>query len=595
MGAGNFNISEETVKRIWEWGIRYGAQSAADNSEQIFGFKIDRATAQNIVTTAYEGADILNSSFDSAKDYMVSNNYIHVNPDGTMSFRQGGKKHLMTNHDIPNAKKRKGLGVEKSFALQEQVETPVKMKLGTALISSRMQDKSISNMLKRACGSTSSCFQFSGYMQSEQGKRCTTFMCFRHNIGSDVSAEASPRSKYEALTNMNILSPVAGSVDIPGSSDNANANNPYHFHKDLSTWFHPMGRSKFEDSSWNMNRLKFFTPLANASLTAPGGTWSPNAKEPLQLQEDIHFEPGTYRRTSAIYDNNMNETVNNSPGNPRQINDYNMVFNNGRVNYDFCNKGDGPIYATLIVYKVKRQNTSLSNHIEHFKNTPNEQAGHLGIPRVLHPPLEEGIKETYLSKSVGAGTCNGNSTPYDDWNTHPGKPLYPIASRVKQSNLPFREERRVSFCLNSGCRRGVTLQLGGAVYDPVNIVNVNTEDELVNVSGIPILDSHSFIVCLSIHGAKMTRTYGDTNDRLGDIYSEGRIEWNARYEESIGAAMFKDGNTITRMDGRTYNFPGSGSTNTNLTGKDEVPAMVMPITGAIRTTEAGVARKLVAS
>jgi len=625
MTAGAYGYSQYTANRINNHSSSYdripapvasylGKAAAATAGLIAMGEIYDSAVVEYandgyspaaIATAIDKGIDYVNSqlvlaekfgklgvkagaAFVRAKKFVGQ--YVYVNEDGSTILKSGGsKKHLLNNSDIPDAKRPRGIGVEQTFALQEQVEMPIKMKLGTALKSSLMQSKSIENMLKKASGASSALFQFSGYMKSAQGKRCTTFMCFRHNIGKDGVSTTSPATKYETLSNMNILSPVAGSgIDLPGGSDNGNSNQPYHFHKDLSTWFHPMGRSKFEDTAWNMNRLKFMTPMGRSELTEPGGNWSAGAQEPLRLQEDIHFEPGKYRRTSAIYDNNMYETVNNSPTSVRQINDYNMVFNNGRVNYDFCNKGDGPVYATLIVYKVKRQNTTLSNHISTWENTPNEQDGAKGIPFALLPPLADGVKETYLSKGVGAGTLNGNSTPYDDWNTHPGKPLYPITSRVKQSKLPFREERRISFCLNSGCRRSVSLMLGGAVYDPVNTVNKN----VLNAAGpFPVLDGHSFIVCLSVHGAKMTRTF-DTTERLGDIYSEGRIEWNARYEESIGAAMFKDGNTMTRMDGRTYNFPGSGTGDDTLSGKPETPAMVMPITGAVRTTEAGVARKL---
>jgi len=483
-----------------------------------------------------------------------------------------------TNAGIPDAKHTKGLGYDQSIPSTEQRQLAVKMNLGKSLNSRMIQDKSISNMLKKASGVSSSLFEFSGYMACAQGKRSTTFMCFRHNIGSDSTPDA-----YSTLSGMNILHPVAGSQDLPGAATGT-ANQPYHYHKDLSTWFHPMGRSKFEDTAWNMNRLKFMTGEVNPSDNQPLGGWSPDANVDLPVQKDVTFAGDTYRRTSAIYENNNYATV-NTIGNgtsPRQFNDYNMVFNRGRIQYEFANKGDGPVSATIIVYKVKRQNTTLSSHIADYDNdSPNEQNGQRGIPKALHGPLEDGIKESYRSLP-GYGDIGGNSDPTADWNTHPGKPLYPITSRVKQSNLPFREESRVNFILNSGGRRSVELALGGDLYDPVNVVQKNAN----HAHPVPLLDSHSFIVCLSIHGTKMTRIYG-SDDRLGDIYSVGRIEWQARYEENIGAAMFKDGNTRSRMNGRSYRFPGSGSTTTNLTGAAETAAMLMPIAGATRTVDAG--------
>lgn len=484
------------------------------------------------------------------------------------------------------------------------------LRLGKDENGTRHQRKSISNMLKKACGNSTAYFEFNGYMASKQGQRATTFMCFRHNIGSDATPHAYTSVGDANLAKLGILTPVAGDVKLPGfenltgPSGDINDLNPYHVHEDLSTWFHPMGRSKFEDTAWNMNKLKhinnaYLGTTATSAEDQPTAYWMKVAA----INDDVTFAPGEYARTSHIYSNNINSSdtlVDTAAVQKYQQNNYNMVFNSGSVTYNFCNKGDGPAQCEIIVYKVKRQNTFLSHALSDYiqkDGTNVVNLAHKGIPKFLHPPIEEGVKEQYKGKAL-AGTIGGDEDPNSDMFTHPGKKLYPQSRYTRQSALPYKEVQRVPFTMISGGRRTVQLKFGGDVYDPANVPQVNNSSSGIPAESnrlIPILDEHSYIVCLSFHGVNATRVYGSDNDRLGDIYAAARLEWKASYVESIGAAQFNDGNTKLRMNGRTHKFPGSEY----LIGTDDTPAnqketasVILPLNDMIRTSNGDASVKL---
>lgn len=528
--------------------------------------------------------------YGEVKDLFTFNN----DGTGTMSYPTNGI-----------SVRKRGIDGLSPLAALNQSQKSLCLRLGKDENGAMHQQKSISNMLKKACGNSSAIFEFNGYMASDQGKRATTFMCFRHNLGSDSTPHAYTSSADVNIAKLNILSPVAGDVQLPGfettppnlsfASAEINDNNPYHVHSDLSTWFHPMGRAKFEDTAWNMNKLKhinntYLSTSGTSAEDAPTDYWM----KAVAINDEVLFAPGEYARTSHIYSNNVNasDTAPDDAGQKYQQSNYNMVFNRGGVTYEFANKGDGPCQCELIVYKVKRQNTYLSHALVDYiqkDGTNVVDLSHKGIPKFLHPPLEEGVKEQYNAKS-SSGVIGGNDDPNADMFTHPGKKLYPQSRYTRQSALPYKEVQRTPFTMISGGRRSVALKFGGDVYDPANVVQVNnTTSGLPSEANrsIPILDEHSYIVCLSIHGVAATRVYGEHNDRLGDIYAPARLEWKALYKESIGAAQFTDGNTRLRMNGRTHKFPGAaaliGSSGTADAHKEKA-SVVLPLQDIVRTT-----------
>lgn len=564
---------------------------------------VDPQTALNMMLLAEDGVDKLNDAFDKFR-----NSEVVVHEDGTKNIKRAQKETLKKQFNLPENRKRGADGLMPIEGVNQKMPR-ITIKMGKNENSALQQEKSIHNMLKMACGNSSAIFEFNGIMTSKQGSRATTFMCFRHNMGSDET----PHQYTDLGTQLNFLEPIAGDTKIPGyehitgAESAINDNNPYHVHRDLSTWFHPMGRSKFEDTAWNMNKLKH---LANNYLGESGsGVGAPIEDEPsahiiktLAINNDVSFQPGQYARTSSIYSNNINASASkNDPEMPYpyQQHNYNMVFNKGEVSFDFCNKGDGPTQCEIIVYKVKRNTDIVSYDFDDYKQTISgvevEDLSGRGIPKMLHPAIEEGVNEQYIARKQ-TGTINGNTDPTADIFTHPGKKLYPQSRFTRQSILPFKEHQRVPFTMKSGGRRTVCIKFGGDVYDPANVKVANNLAQGFPTGAdlkIPILDEHSFIVCLSIHGVSATRVYGDANERLGDIYAPARLEWKALYSENIGAAQFTDGATKLRMNSRTYKFPGSTGLITDAAGNSaEEAAVILPLNSIVRTSNGDASVKL---
>ena len=551
---------------------------------------LDQNTSLNLML-GLEGA--VSSANDAFQDLR---SYVSVNEDGVSTVKK--ESTVRSNPiNLPNPRKR-GIDGLSPLSTLNQMQPSVKIKMSKNENSAMQQQKSIANMLKMACGTSSATFEFNGWMSSDVGSRATTFMCFRHNIGSDATPDVYTSTTADpTLASLNILSPVAGDGPLPGyetvtgASAAIDDNNPYHHHGNYSTWFHPMSRSKFEDTSWNMNKLKFLNNmyLAGSSVSNSEGKPSNHVLKALAINDEVAFGDDEYARTSHIYSNNLNAV--NVPAQDTSMplsyvqNNYNMVFNKGKVTYEFANKGDGPTQCEIIVYKVKRQNRFLSHDLDDFIKT-GESAGTKGIPKFLHPPIIAGAAEKYSSMPK-MGSVGGNDDPNADLLTHPGKKLYPQSKFTRQGNLPFKECQRVPFTMISGGRRTVSLDFGGDVYDPTNVVvSNNLSQGYPSADGeqkYPILDEHSFIVCLSIHGVSATRVYGVNNDRLGDIYAPARLEWKAKYEESIGAAQFSDGTSRLRMNGRTHKYPGSTHLITD-TAHSEKASVILPMSGMIRTS-----------
>jgi hypothetical protein len=147
--------------------------------------------------------------------------------------------------------------------------------------------------------------------------------------------------------------------------------------------------------------------------------------------------------------------------------------------------------------------------------------------------------------------------------------------------LPFVEIKRIDFTMASGGRRNVNIEFGGDRYDPLDTTRaLNDTGDLTE----GILDEHSYIVCLSIHGIKATRSYGTVlngiaPNRLGDIIAPSSLEWRAYYEEHISAAMFQKSSQKLRTIGRSYEFNGKTPLVTG-----EKPTVVLPLASALRTT-----------
>lgn len=474
-------------------------------------------------------------------------------------------------HGPVNKKSRMDDVLGSEFCVQQDVQNlrPVVMKVGKSINVAKQRSQSIANMLKHASGYGTIVTEFNGWLNSKVGMRANTFLCFRHNF-SDDSATTAVDVDYP--TGSKILTPIPGDdpSNIPGiglTSEDIHNGNPWHHHPDGSTFFAPLNRADYEDMSWNLNRLKFKGEgSGQSSVTvseAPGKAYS------------------KMRRVSLLRQNNA--SVHADVTNPESTYvplpyDYDMVFNQGTVTFDFSNKGNGACHTTVIVFKVKKSNIASVNHADWIP--PATGSANYGVAKTLYPAIEQGVKDQQNSKQ-GLNNLGGQYQPSIDVLTNPEKPLFPQSRHTLQSNLPYKEESRMKFAMPAGARRTLTLQLGGDVYDPAQLPRKTPAVNNIETSLVPIVDTHSFIVCISVNGLKATRIYGAHSDRLGEIIPDARIEWQAKYSESIGGCSYKnDKNNRIQVRGEVHDL--TGATGRVLVANENA-GVILPLSSVIGT------------
>jgi len=415
---------------------------------------------------------------------------------------------------------------------------PLAMKLGKNMRAS----DSVKNMLAHMDGSGSVSTEFSGWLDCLPTKRNTTFMCFRHNLGHD---ENNIIENGPYLPGTFILDPIAGNnVGLPGGVLPAQIDqaNPYHHHGNMDTWFSPLNISDYEDMSWNLNKLKLGqgSPNVPAPIAQPVGLIGMEKDAPL-------YEANSHRQASNLWQNN-NLTATNpaAMGQSSAPYKYNMVFNSGEVNYNFMNKGDGPLQATIIVYKVKKNNQTspwLKSWSSSGGGAPSPPGPGYGVARLLLPPITQGFINSTKDK-FGTDNIEGNKLREEACLDDPCYAFLPITRHVKQGVLPYKEEQRISFAINSGGHRNVSVKLGGDIYDPVSPMLYQNPDEDPGEWNLPkryVLTEHSYVIAISVCGSNVTREYvsGVRPGRLGNMFSGANLQWDARYTEQISACSYK--------------------------------------------------------
>lgn len=440
----------------------------------------------------------------------------------------------------------------------EKQKATIRFNLGKDL-SRGVYDKSIRNMLAHACGSGNVVCQFSGFLECPVGQRTYTTMVFRHGLaaaGADTVGEGYPTGE----TGNKILYPTVekdsglfiGAQKIPGGGTATDPKNPYHYHTDKSTWFAPLNLADYEDMSWNLNRFKMTSPTAYETyptydLASPTPNQTGNVAVPYtQAADNTLLEEDMHRKQSTIYTNNSSAGF--SAGNVYR---YNMVFNKGTVSYNFMNKGDAPLVCNIAVFKVKSNNQTSSRA---YKYNDTEILDH------IKSALKDGQKAAE-EKYPGTDKLSSNPAAYEDFFENPSKPFMPSNRYVKQSDLHYKEYTRQSFALASGDRRFVQFKLGGDIYDPTDDLIKTNQDGTEFTNSVPVVGKHSFIIVISINGIMLTREYGVSttqNARLGDIYGEANLQWNAEYTEGISACQYKAPvKQLIRVFGREKPFTGA--------------------------------------
>lgn len=428
---------------------------------------------------------------------------------------------------------------------------PLIMKLGQV---PKLPD-SLGNMLKFVNGTGKVVTEFGGVLESLANVRNSTFNVFRHNFFDTTVLDGSistliKQQKYPVGSL--ILYPQAGGQEtatgsgiskLPGAPPFSTVDqaNPYWVQDKFSNFFVPLNRPDYEDMSWNLNRLKlgeygWNDPQAQAGAQANPDPWLNVQGDAASLLSNAH------RGVSNIWINNIKHANNTSPPNVPAVYSnnspykYNMVFKNGSCVYNFMNKGDGPLVATIVVYKVKKNAALIDNSGQYLE-------GAAGIFGMMSEPIRQGVRDKFIKTNGTDYISNPAATTVTNPNTpdpflDPAAEYMPILPETDKHKFPFKEMQRINFALPSGGRRNVSLKFGGDVYDPEGIPWHNISSKQPR-----ILDEHSYIVLISTHGGKTTRYYeqstGPHYGRVGDMFAPSMLQWEARYTEDINACSYK--------------------------------------------------------
>jgi hypothetical protein len=453
---------------------------------------------------------------------------ISVGPKGKLSsvnLSSSTKKRQKTGaSDVFESNQQKVLG-DANTLVGNSNEPPISMRLS----SNAKTPNGALNMLSHMAGKGTVSSTWNGQITSTTDKRSYIIQHFRHRLHDGVTAVDYNQS-YPS--DASIMLPTASNFSIGGQSV---SEQPLHLHTSGQETFAPINRPAFEDMMWNLNRMKL-SPTATLALTGYGvdipnddnpGHYSNPIMNTQILQGDI---PTTstldtlsdkFRANSAIYSNNISSSHPTTGVGTPYI--YDAVFKKGTVEYQFMNKGEGPIEIEVIVYKTKKQ--GLAQLPTAYSST--------GLDSVLFDPIKAGYLEQRLAK-FGTVNIKGRVPEANDCVEFARFPFLPHSSKIKESQLAFREERRIKFVMQSGSRRPFTISLGGDVYDPATSPNNTSQSATV----IPYLDNHSYSVVIATNGCVTSREVANTAI-AGDCHTESCLQYYCKYTESIAAASYR--------------------------------------------------------
>ena len=216
---------------------------------------------------------------------------------------------------------------------------------------------------------------------------------------------------------------------------------------------------------------------------------------------------------------------------------YDAVLKEGIVNYLFMNKGESPCEVEIVVFRIKK------NGVQAAPTDFNS----VSLSQQLETPIGDGMMRKILG-GISTDRCpSGSHVPSaTDWVSDPSRPFLPKNRFIDQALTPYTEVNRVKLVLQSGQRRPFQLKLGGIQYDPSKSVLAGP----VSPKMKPILDEHSYIVCIALNGIAMSRQLGGiaggsgatrlTNGPIiGDVYASADLQWYSEYTEHVGAMSYK--------------------------------------------------------
>lgn len=430
----------------------------------------------------------------------------------------------------------------------EQRRTSLVVKLGK-----QVYPDVITPFLKNLCGNGKVSSQFAGRMISGTNSRHVHFEHFRHNM-SEPNSPGTNTPYPEELTgggsysNENMILTPNNTVVFnlvkdasPVSGIPVNATSFRELGTQMDYWA-PFNKPDYEDMSWNLCRLRLGI-ISSGSLLPE-----------VQFDDQIAlFEAAAHRRHSAIFLNNnyispiqANEPAGTGTQTGQATYKFNAVFNKGKIEYQFMNKGSGAAKVEVIIYRKKKINTWTTDVTAWYPTSAS-----VPPPSPTFKMLENSIGGGYVDKMsalMATDVLDGRVPKQSDISINPNYPLFPKLKETHQGDLAFVEVARQTFGLSSGDRRNLVIDLPGIVYNPVD--SQQAPGFTPNQPGLdtPILDPYTYTVCLACSGALTTNQYtGRSNTTqplppvvlLGDQYAGCNVQYLATYTEHIGAMQYQ--------------------------------------------------------
>lgn len=376
--------------------------------------------------------------------------------------------------------------------------------------------------------------QFAGRIACKEDYRHVHFQVFRHNLSKYADANAQPVD-YPLAWFDRLLTPSNPNlfkIQGPGDPDNTGYLPGTTSFRDMLpgiNYFHPLNRADFEDMSWNLNAFKLSPTISNN-----------------QVPQAIHNQVPTllthHGRASYMYQ--MNSQVPNITPGPNSVPapfQFKHVFNYGKIQYEFMNKGDGGAKVELIVFTVKRNHQITSDASKYMTTNSSDST-------LINQKLEKVIGAGYINSQTGRFSTDlfsGRVPDASDISSNPNFPLFPQLRTTKQGEHDFTELTRASFALTSGARRVVDVVLPGDTYNPVDIP---LSDDSTPTGGLTfgIMDTHSYFVAIAVNGVVCSNEYSLTvptpaslkTTIVGDTYAGANVQFYSTYTEHIGAATY---------------------------------------------------------
>ncbi len=474
------------------------------------------------------------------------------------------------------------IGSQDLMVLDDVRSKPIQLKLGKA----ETDHKSIENMLKHIIGKGTVGNSWGGRMQFKMNERHRHYEFFRHRIASRWNETSVGDGFYNELWPVLLPRQKSGITTTLGTKTVSETG--FHSFSDGASYIAPLNRADYEDMSWNLNKMKLFPTISTnvnldpstidgvLNLAKPMAGTVPLTYDQFPLKIDDH------NGCSALMANNLQSFgVEGATNQIKMIGQtsykYNMVFNQGKISYDFMNKDISPAVVEIIVYKVKK-GVNMESWYNGFLTGVIEPST-IG-KQLIENPISKAYVATSLDK-IGTDQLNGRMPQEDDVVTNPRYPFLPVLRKQRGVDSSVKEYSRVKFALKSGARRECEIVLGGDIYDPAQVQQgqtpifaVTQADTVVSTTAPyletsmqpfgegykepadwPAMDNHSYIVCMSVQGVKMSAQFnndiynkatGDIDGSadipppiLGDVYCGGDVQYYAKYEETLSAAAYK--------------------------------------------------------